>query len=976
MRSPMPRLSRRGKVTLIVLAAVLVAFALIGTAVDIWTDKLWFGEVRFTTVFTTILWTKVTLFLLFGIAMGLILAGNLYLAFKLRPFLRPHSAEQSALDHYRLAVLPRIGLWIGLLSLVVGLFTGLAAKGRWQEWLLFRNAQAFGVKDPQFNTDIGFYVFEYPFWRYLLSVAFVAVVLAFLGSTLMHYLFGGVRLQGTGDRMTTAARTHLTILVAVFAGLKAVAYAFDKRGLLFSNNSGIELYGAGYRDVNALLPAKEILMWIAVLTALALIASATPWVRSFNWLPGLAVGLLVLSAVVIGGVYPLAVQKITVDPNKRDKEAVYIQRSINATRDAYGLSAVKSTAYPGKTQVPAQELSTDKDVVPHIRLLDPAVVSDTYTQLQQTRSVYDFGRKLDVDRYTINGETQDYVVGVREINYSRLTAQQSNWQNAHTVYTHGYGFVAAPANTTVCNGQPYFVSGAFTTPAAAPPASPKPTDCPGPVELLRPTQPRIYYGERMTEYAITGEPAGAQNAEFDRPAGESSDQYFTYDGSGGVAVGSYWRRILYAYKFKETNFLISSIFNENSKVLYNREPRARLEKVAPFLTVDGDPYPAIVDGKILWIMDAYTTTAYYPYAQKLNLQSAASDALTGSGTFAQDRQDVTYIRNSVKATVDAYTGAVTLYQVDNNDPIVNAWNKAFDGKLLKPSTAISADLRAHFRYPEDMFKVQRDLIGKFHVTGPKDYFSGQDFWDVPTDPTNQNSELPQPPYFLYTKLGDQATPQFQLAAALRPLARQNLASLVSGYYTENGPQLQVLELPKDTQIPGPGQAQNVMTSDAQVRQQLTLLSSDKSQVVYGNLLSLPFSGGMLYVEPIYLRPVSGDAGATFPTLRRVLISYGNTVAFEPTLDAALASLIKNAGNQPTTGGESPPTLPNPPSDNAALNAAVAKIQTALAHLKAAQQASDFTAIGNALAELDAATKEFNALTGAVTPTGSPTPTPS
>jgi uncharacterized membrane protein (UPF0182 family) len=970
----MPRLSRRGRVTLIVLAAVLVAFALIGTAVDIWTDRLWFGEVHFTNVFTTILWTKVIMFLVFGVAMGLLVAGNLYLAFKLRPFLRPHSAEQSALDHYRLAVLPRIGLWIGLTAGLMGLFTGLAAKGHWQDWLLFRNSQPFNVTDSQFHTDLSFYVFEYPFWRYLLSVAFVAVVLALVGSMLMHYLFGGVRLQGNGDRMTTAARLHLSILVAVFAALKAVAYALDKRGLLFSHNSGTGLYGAGYRDVNALLPAKDILMWISIITAVALIASATPWVRSFNWLPGLAVGLLVLSAVVIGGVYPMAVQTFSVKPNIRDKEAVYRQRSIDATREAYGLSTIKTSSYPGNTRVPVQELTSDKDVVPHIRLLDPAVVSDTYAQLQQTRGFYDFGRKLDVDRYTLNGETQDYVVGVREINYDRLTAQQSNWQNAHTVYTHGYGFVAAPANTTVCNGQPYFVSGAFTTPGKAPTTTPKPTDCPGPVELLKPDQPRIYYGERMSEYAITGEPSGAPNAEFDRPSGEASDQYFTYDGSGGVAVGSYWRRILYAYKFKETNFLISNIFNQNSRVLYNREPRARLQKIAPFLTVDGDPYPAIVDGKVLWIMDAYTTSAYYPYSQKLNFQSAASDALTGAGTFAQARQDITYIRNSVKATVDAYTGEVNLYQVDDNDPIVNAWNKVFGGKLLKPSSAISPDLRAHFRYPEDMFKVQRDLIGKFHVTGTKDYFSGQDFWDVPTDPTNQNTDLPQPPYFLYTKLGDQAGPQFQLAAALRPLSRENLASLVSGYYGDNGPQIQVLELPKDTQISGPEQAQTVMTTDPVVRQALTLLSTDKSQVVYGNLLSLPFSGGMLYVEPIYLRPVSG--GGTYTTLRKVLLSYGNTVAFEDNLGAALQSLVKKGGSSAPGTGEQPTPPPTNPSDNAAVNAAVAKIQLAIQHLQAAQQKGDFVAIGNALAELDAATKEFNSLTNGTTATPTPTPVPS
>ncbi|GAA5183551.1 UPF0182 family protein [Rugosimonospora acidiphila] len=954
--------------TLIVLACVVVLFILLGWVVDAWTDYLWFSEVKYTQVFTTVLQTRLGLFAIFGFGMALIVWFNLWLAFRLRPMLRMHSSEQQSLERYRGMISPRFGLWSGLLSAIVGLFGGLSAQGRWQQWLLFSNGQSFGVKDPQFGVDLGFYVFAYPFWRYLLGVGFTLVVLCVLGALAMHYLFGGVRLQGAGERMTVAARAHLTALVAFFVLLKAAAYFLDQRGLLLAHNDATNLFGAGYTDINALLPAKEILAWISVVVAIAILVFSNAFIRNLVW-PGIAIGLLALSAIAVGGIYPAAVQTFTVKPNIRDKEATYIERSIDATRDAFGLNNIQTIQYPSTANVPPESLMSDTDTVANIRLLDPSIVSNTYTQLQQVRGFYDFTQKLDIDRYTTDGNTQDYVVGVREMDYNNLTPQQSNWQNQHTVFTHGYGFVAAPANQIVCNGQPEFASGFLDNEAAQ-------TNCQSDTDQIPVAQPRIYYGENMNPYAIVGKASNGQDAEYDRPSG-SNDQYVTYDGSGGVSVGSYLRRMLYAYKYKETNFLISSVFNKNSKILYVRDPRQRVQKVAPFLTLDGDPYPAVVNGHIVWILDGYTTASTYPYSQEVDLQSATSDTQTGEGTAQQAQTDINYLRNSVKATVDAYTGKVTLYAFGQSDPVLNAWNKAFGGNLIKPSSAIPPELAQHFRYPEDQFKVQRELLTRFHVSDPSQFYSGQDFWQVPQDPA-PGTTANQAPYYLLAKFPGQNQTTFQLTSAMTPRGRQNLAALVTGSYVNGQPKLEILQLPPDTQVSGPGQADQKMTNDNSVRPQISLLQNSAT-VIYGNLLSLPVGSGMLYVEPLYVQSKAENA---YPQLKYVLVNFGQYVGFADSLQGALTQLLnsaKSAGANPPAGP--PPSASQPPptsQPNPEVDQATQRIDKAIADLKAAQQSGNFTDYGQALQELnDAITAYQQARDSAnVAPSPSPSVKPS
>src|SRR3954471_9190292 len=397
--SPLPRMSRRGRVTVGVLVGVFLLFTLLGWGIDAYTDLLWFREVHFTNVFESVLLTRLLLFLAVGLAVALILAVNLYLAYRLRPLLRPHSAGQATLERYRMILAPRLGIWITVICVIVGFFAGLSAQSRWKDWMLFQNAQPFGVKDPQFNVDIDFYVFNYPLWRYLLGVGFTAVVLSVIGALAVHYIFGGVRLQGVGDRMTAAARAHLTTLVAIFVLLKAVAYVLDRRALLLEQHVSPGLYGAGYTDVNALLPAKEILAYISIVVAIAIIVFSNAGMRNLVW-PGVSLALLAISAVAIGGIYPLAVQNFSVKPSLADKEAPYIQRSINATRAAFGLADTDVKPYQANNVVPPPTLASDSSAQ-NVRLVDPQLVSQAFTQSQQSRGFYDFGKKLDVDRYTV-----------------------------------------------------------------------------------------------------------------------------------------------------------------------------------------------------------------------------------------------------------------------------------------------------------------------------------------------------------------------------------------------------------------------------------------------------------------------------------------------------------------------------------------------------------------------------------------------
>lgn len=890
---PTPSLSRRARIILAVIVGVIVLIILLGSLANVYVDWLWFGSVHYRKVFTTILGTRIMLFFVPGIMMALIVTLNLAIAFRVRPPFHPMSAEQQSLERYRTAIEPRRRLILVSVGAVVGILTGISTQGRWQTYLLWINGTPFHQTDPQFHRDISYYAFTYPFQRFILGFLFIAVVLSLIGALIVHYLFGGLRIQTPGEKVLPAARAHLSVLLGLFVVLKVVAYYLDRYGLVFSGRGGIT--GASYTDVNAVLPTKTILIFIALICAIAFIANV--FFRNFA-LPAIALVLLVFSSVIIGGAYPAIVQQFSVKPNANQKEAKYIKRNIEATRRAYGIDDVHYVQYPGLTSVNAARtrIRSDQNTIPNARLLDPNVLAPTFDQKQRILNYFGFNDKLDIDRYTLGGKTRDYVVGVRELDPSKLTGNQRNWINEHLVYTHGNGFVAAPANT-VSNGLPDFTTGGL--PAKGP---------------LAPAQGDVYFGELFgNDYAIVGKTGGQSAREFDLPGRNGGeDVKTTYHGSGGVRVGSFFNKLVFALKYQQPKILLSSAVSSDSKILYVRDPRARVQKVAPFLKVDGDPYPAVIDHRIQWIVDCYTTSDGYPYSERETLGDITKDSLTGQGTRGQPEQQVNYIRNSVKATVDAYNGTVKLYAWDQNDPVLQTWMKAFPG-IIKPATDISPELKSHFRYPEDLFKVQRDLIAKYHVSDPVQFFNSQNFWEVPNDPT-QPGESHQPPYYLYQGVPGtpSAAPQFQLTSVLNALKRPNMAAYVSvssdkadyGKFT-------VLELPSDASVLGPDQVQSTLRSTDRISRDVALFGSGQSRVIFGNLLTLPVAEGLLYVEPMYVE----GRGSSYPQLRKVMVVYGSNYGYADTLTGALSQLFgapkrAGAGNGGSTG---PPSSPSPPS---------------------------------------------------------------
>lgn len=948
------RRSRTLLLTLAILVVIVVAWVLFA---NFWTDWLWYKSVGYGNVFTTKLWTRIGLFLVFGLLMAVAVGANVYVAYRLRPAFRGMSLEQQSLDRYRSAITPfRTWLLIGL-SVIIGIIAGTSASGQWKTWLQFVNGVSFGVKDEQFHKDVSFYAFDLPFYRFLINFAFVAVVVGLVLAVITHYLYGGLRVQSPGSRATPAAQAHLSLLLGLFVLFKAVAYWLDRYSLAVSSGDfkqASQFTGLRYTDAHAVLPAKTILFIVALICAVLFFVN----VFRRTWaLPIIGFGLMVLSAVLIGGLYPAIVERFQVKPNQQAKEAKYIERNIQATRDAYGIDKVESEKYDGNVEA-KPELKDQAANTASIRLLDPNIVSPTFNQMQQLRQYYGFQTTLDVDRYMIDGKMQDTVIALRELNPKG--GQTHNWVNDHTKYTHGYGVVAAEGTRVDREGKPVYIEGNIRTDAQE-------AETPSP---LGPYQPRIYFGESTTEYSIVGAPKNTTPTEVDYPTDTASGQAtYTYNGKGGVPIGGTFNKLLYATKFQEGNILLSDTINADSRILYNRTPKERVEAVAPWLTIDGDPYPAVIDGKVQWIVDAYTTSNGYPYATRTTLGDATADSLN-----ADDRArgavgntgNVNYIRNSVKATVDSYDGSVRLYQWDEQDPVLKTWMKAFPNTVKKKNT-IPPTLMEHLRYPQDLFKVQRDLLTRYHVTDPRTFFNGSDFWKVPKDPTGRTpGSGDQPPYYLSMKMPS-ATPggapdaqqSFQLTSTFVPKERQNLAAFMAVNSEPGSPgygRIRLLALPPNTAILGPDQMQNQFKSNAEVAGVINILQRGDSVVVYGNLLSLPVGGGMLYVEPVY---VQANAPGSYPVLQKVLVSYGGSIAFENTLDAALTKVFSGAPTTtvPPTDTGTPPgtgTPTTPPAQNQTVKQALDEANQALKDADAALKAGDFAKYGEAQKRLQAA----------------------
>jgi len=917
----------------------VIVFALLSAA-GIYTDWLWFRQLGFEVVFFTQILGQVIAFLVGFTIMTVLVAIGLTAAWRSRPvYLKmpeesPFQAYQQLLEGLRKVIM------LGVPTLL-GVFGGLIAAREWQTAALWLNGGDFGIADPHFGLDIGFFIFQLPFYAFIVGFISGGVFLAAVINAGVHLIYGGIRFTGRAVQVSKPARLQLAILIAVYMLLQGLSLWLDQYAT--ATSTGGLFTGVTYADANAVIPGLQILALISGAVAVAFIVTAIigRWRVSI-----IATALMVASSLVLGGLFPWVVQTFQVVPNERTLEGPFLQKNIDATRLAYGLDAVNVVDYNASLVAEPGALRNDAKTTASIRIIDPALVSDAFRQLEQYRQYYSFPNRLHVGRYEVDGQTQDTVIAVRELNQAGLGDSQS-WYNSTIVYTHGFGLVAAYGNKRDSDGKPQFFQSGIPS-----------------VGQLGDFEPRIYFGANSPEYSIVGAPGGADPLEFDFPAGDDGENetYTTFDGNGGPQVGSIFTRLAYALRFQSEQILLSDAINAESQILYNRSPADRIAEVAPYLTVDSETYPAVVEGRVKWIVDGYTTTTQYPYSNVEAFNLAILD--TSSETFNRDTTDVNYIRNSVKATVDAYDGSVDLYQWDDQDPILKAWMNLYPD-TVQPRSAISGELMSHVRYPSDLFKIQRSVLGNYHVTEAGAFYSQQDAWMTPNDPVEGTGlGALQPPYYLTMQAPGEADSAFSIYSTFIPQSTgESSRNVLTGYLIANADagnkagtvgadygKLTLLNLPRETVVPGPGQVQNNFNADSNVSSLLNILRQGSTRVLNGNLLTLPVAGGLLYVQPVY---IESTGETSYPLLQKVLVAFGDQIAFEDTLDLALDALFGgDSGVSPqqdtdTTAEEPAVEAPITDSGNAALDEALRAASAALSDKEAALRAGDWDAFGAA-----------------------------
>ena len=937
-------------ITVVLLVAALGGFFLFAS---LYTEVLWFDQVGYLEVLLTSWGGSVAMFLIGFVTMFIPVWLSITLAYRFRPVYAKLSNE---LDRYRQVIDPvrRVAM-LGIPALLA-LFSGLGSANTWPQFLLWMNRQPFGTVDPEFGLDVGFYIFELPVYSSVISYVSTIVVLSAIGAVATGFLYGSISISGREVRISRIMRVQLGVLGVLYFLVQALNLWLQQYEALVTASSGFLAFGAGFTEVTATIPARAIMAAIAALVAVLFLVTAILG----RWrLAVVGTALYIVSGLVLGLAYPGLIQRFQVDPSARTLEAQFIERNIEATRDAYGVSDIVEINYEASTDTSAGALRADAETTANIRIIDPALVTDAFAQLEQFRQYYRFPTYLDVGRYDVNGERTDTVLAVREINLDGLNSQ--SWYNNTIVYTHGYGLVAAYGNQRTEDGQPRFIESGI-------PVS----------EVLGKYEPRIYFGENSPEYSIVGGPEGSIPLELDFPSGGEGNENnatYTFSGDGGPELDNLFKQLLYALKFQSEQIILSDAITSDSQILYDRHPATRVAKVAPYLTLDNDPYPAVVDGRLVWIVDGYTTSADYPYSTPVQVSQAIADTYRPAPQLAFDT--VNYMRNAVKATVDAYSGEVVLYAWDTEDPLLVAWNKVFPTSL-QPQSEMSEQLLDHIRYPSDLFKVQRNILGAYHVTDAGTFYSSEDEWVTPNDPiSNPAAPRLQPAYYLTMQVPGSDSPSFSLYSTFIPRATGEASrNVLYGYLAANSDfgddygKLTLLRLPKQTTVPGPGQVQAQFDSDANVGQQLNLLRQGQTEVISGNLLTLPVGNGLLYVQPVYVRS-TGDT--SYPLLRKILVSFGEKIAFEDTLDQALDALFggdsgAQAGDSDGAPGtvEAPaePATPTPApetetesgtesdSDTGAevpddLQSALADARQALVDREAAYRANDLVAAAEA-----------------------------
>ena len=908
------RVARRRWTPLLVAAAVVLFLA--RRVAGFYTDVLWFDSVGFGDVLWRQLWAQVGLGVVAGLLIAAIVVGNLLLARKLAPAYRIPTAEEAVIERYREALLPLARAVILGVGAVVGLLFGLAIAGNWETVLLWLNGGQFGLTDPHFKRDIGWFVFTLPLYSLVNSWLSTVLTFTILLTAAAHYVFGGIRPQAPGQRVTPAANVHLSVLLALFVAVRGWGFWLNQYLLSYSERG--QVTGLSYTDVAAQLPAYRLLVVIAAVCVVLFVLN----IRYRNYLlPVAGVGILLIAAVVLSGIYPAVVQRLQVAPQELEREEPYIERNLEMTRYGYGLEEVETSQFAANAELTASQVTENRATLESVRLWDPATLQVTYQQLQAFRPYYEF-TDVDVDRYTIDGVPRQVLVGARELDSSQIPEQARTWQNERLVYTHGYGYAASPASAATAQGQPQYVARDIPTTGE---------------DALLVENPRIYFGEQSPEYSIVR--TDAEELDYPLESGEASFERTTYDGTGGVTVGSPLRRFAFALHFGEPNFVLSGLIRPDSRVLYNRDAKDRVARVAPYLKLDHDPYAVAVDGRIKWVLDAYTTTDMLPYSERAELGdlTRVDQRVFRAVQGADGRPIITervvsvpgiegeanYIRNSVKAVVDAYDGTVTLYVRDPDDPVLQAWQRAFPGTYT-PLAEAGEELQAHFRYPEDLFRVQSSVYSTYHMRNPAEFYAKEDAWAIPGDAalranladdnvTEAERTKPQRPYYLLLRLPGETDEEFALIQPFIPAGgqRRNMIGYLAGrsdpdVYGE----MRAFTFPPNRTVFGPEQVQARIDADEEVSEQITFWDSSGSRVSRGNLLVLPIEDSLLYVQPLFLQADQNS----IPELKKVVVALGDNVVMDDTLAGGLATLFGEAVDLEPPGGDGEPAGPAEPGE--------------------------------------------------------------
>lgn len=915
----------RGRRLLTILAIVLfVGLLTFRWLATMWTDYLWYDSIDRSGVWSTLVFTRVWLVLAAAAVAFVMFYVNLAIVDRLSPRLRlGGTPDEEILERFQMWVEPRAGRFRALVSVFFAVLIGLGAAAWWENWLMFRHGGSFGRSDPIFGHDIGLYVFDLPFFRDLFGWGFQLVLVLTLVVAAAHYLNGGIVVQGP-RRTSPGVKAHISILLALLALLKAVGYQLDKWELLYSPRGTVQ--GASYTDVNAQIPALNLLIIISVVAAVILLVN----LRFRGWtLPLVAVGLWLFTSIVVGGIYPAAIQRFTVAPDELNKEADYIDYNIEATRFAYALSDVEVRPFAAADDLTIDDLDVNEGTIDNIRLWDPGVLRTTYQQLQEIRTFYGI-EDVDVDRYVVNGKLTQVMISARELEETALPG--GGWVNERLVYTHGFGAVMSPATAVTPEGEPaFFVNDIPPRNLTGDPA----------IDI---TQPRLYFSDGAeTDFLIVG----SNEEEVDYPLGTSAVEVNRYTGEGGVPIGGFLTRAAWALRFGDLDTLISGQVDADSRVLLERNIRSRIARVAPFLYADSDPYVVVVGGRLKWVQDLYTVSDRFPYSEYANTRRL------NQGPGLPDRFN--YVRNSVKAVVDAYDGTMDLYVIDADDPIIAANERIFPD-VFTPGDEMPAEVREHLRFPEDLFRVQTDMFELYHVTDARVFYNNSDPWQIARDPSDAfgrpdlrgifqdeggNEYNPMLPYYLLMELPGEGELSFLLMQPFTPRNRPNMVSFVvakSGPTLEEYGDLINFSLPADSQTDGPGQVGDFINQDPEIAAQFTLLNQQGSELIQGNMLVIPIEESLLYVQPIYLTAAGGQGSESgIPQFKKVVAAYDQRIEIADTLDQVLVALF-GEGDGDGNGGEPPP----PPTGDLPEQVAelLAEAQQAFADAQAALQRGD------------------------------------